>query len=150
MDRKLLMADLTQEEAFRPLVYDDKTGKDLRPGTVVQGNPTIAVGWNVSGLPCTPELGQIILGYWVDRIWSDVQREFPWSVHLPESVQRAMTDMAFNLRGAAQLATFTTFIGFLRVGKYAEAANDLPTTLWWKQVGGRGLKIQALILQGAE
>lgn len=149
MDKIALMAALTQEEAFRSLVYDDATGKALMPDDTLAGNPTVAVGWNVSGLPCTTELGQIILGYWVDKIWADVMVRIPWAIHLPDPCQRALTDMAFNMRGAAQLLTFNTFLGLLQKGDYAGAAADLETTLWWKQIKSRGPRIQALILQGA-
>lgn len=149
MDKAALMISLTAEEGFRSVVYDDATGKDLKPGALLHGNPTLAIGWNISGRPCTYELGQIILGYHVDETWADVQKVFPWAVTQPEPVQRALTDMAFNLRGAAQLRTFVTFISMIQSGRYEDAAKDLETTLWWEQVGTRGPRIQALIRQGA-
>jgi GH24 family phage-related lysozyme (muramidase) len=147
MNKAALMASLTAEEGFRSLVYDDATGKDLKPGMLVQGNPTVAVGWNVSGRPCTYELGQIILGYHADQTWADVKKVLPWVESQPDPVQRALCDMAFNMRGAAQLRTFGTFLALIQSGKYEEAAKDLETTLWWKQVGTRGPRVQALIRQ---
>lgn len=149
MNKIALMSDLTAEEDFRSLVYDDATGKTLEPGDTLQGNPTIAVGWNISGLPCTQELGQIILGYWVDRMWTAILAQIPWVANLPDPVQRALTDMTFNMRGVAQLLTFNTFLALLQKGEYGAAADDLGTTLWFKQVKSRGQRIQALVRQGA-
>lgn len=147
MNKTALMAALTEEESFRAYVYDDATGKDLKPGMALRGNPTLAVGWNVSGRPCTQELGQIILSYHVDQTWADLTTTIPWIKELPESVQQALCDMAFNMRGAKQLLTFTTFMGMLQQGRYEDAAQDLETTLWWKQVKSRGPRVQALIRQ---
>lgn len=148
MDKKAIMVSLTQEEAFRAYVYDDATGQDLKPGMVLRGNPTLAVGWNVAGRPCTSELAQMILSYHVDQTWNDLVATIPWVSTLPEPVQRALTDMAFNMRGAKQLLTFGIFMGLLQKGRYEDAAKDLETTLWWSQVKSRGPKVQALIRQG--
>lgn len=149
MDKTALMLSLTEEEEFRGLAYDDKTGKTIFPGTLVQGNVTVGVGWNISGRPCTYDLGQIILGYHVDQTWDDVKRTLPWVVDQPDPVQRALCDMAFNMRGAAQLKTFGTFLSLIQAGKYEEAAQDLESTLWWSQVKRRGPRVQSLIRQGA-
>lgn len=148
IDKIALLAALTQEESFRPFVYDDTTGKNLVRGMVIHGNPTLAVGWNIAARPCTYELGQIILSYFVDQTWDDVKRAIPWAASLPEPCQRAICDMAFNV-GVSDLLGFTVFLALLQQGKYDDAANDLATTLWFEQVKSRGPKIQALIRQGA-
>jgi lysozyme len=59
-----------------------------------------------------------------------------------------LTNMAFNL-GVHGLMGFNQFLSFVQAGNYSAAASDLETTAWWDQVGTRGPKIQALILQGA-
>lgn len=148
MNKTALMASLTAEESFRSLVYDDATGQDLKQGMVLRGNPTVAIGWNISGRPCTPQLAQMILGYHVDQTWNDLVVTIPWIISLPEPIQRALADMAFNMRGAKQLLTFGTFMSLLQQRRYEDAAQDLETTLWWSQVKSRGPKVQALIRQG--
>lgn len=147
MNRAALMLALTEEEGFRSLVYDDATGKALTAGMLLKGNPTVAVGWNIAGRPCTYDLGQIILRYHVDQTWDELAKKIPWVANLPEPAQEALSNMAFNMRGADQLLTFTTFLGFLQMGRYEEAAQDLETTAWWNQVKSRGPKIQAQIRQ---
>lgn len=148
MDKARLMAALTQEEGYRATLYDDRTGKPILPGDVLHGNPTLAIGWNVAARPCPPDLAQIILGYFVDQTWDQIQKDMPWASFLPECVQEALTDMSFNL-GEAGLEGFDGFLGYLKAGKYAAAANDLESTLWWKEVGTRGPSIAERIRQAA-
>ena len=47
-----------------------------------------------------------------------------------------MTDMDYNL-GDAGLASFSTFIGYINAGKWAEAADDGRGTAWCGQVKSR-------------
>lgn len=44
-----LRAELRGDEGEVLKVYDDATGKPIGPGSVVVGNPSIAVGRNLSG-----------------------------------------------------------------------------------------------------
>lgn len=149
MDVEALLADLTNQEGYQPLLYDDKTGKKITPGVTVIGNPTIAIGWNVSGRQCPPDLAKIICRYFIDQTWKELIQEMPWVATIPEPQQRAMTNMGFNM-GIPVLQTFTGFLSLMQLGNYTAAAKDLETTLWWRQVGTRGPKIQALITEGAQ
>jgi lysozyme len=148
MDKTALMSALTQEEGFKPFLYDDATGKSLTQGSIIKGWPTIACGWNVAARPCTEELGQIILGYFVDQTWAELSKAIPWVLTLPDPVQRALADMAYN-EGVNGLLKFNTFLAFIQKGEYDAAATDLGATLWFSQVKSRGPRIQALIRRGA-
>lgn len=149
MDADALLADLTNQEAYRALVYDDRTGKPLAPGVMLMGNPTVGIGWNVAGRPCSRELANIICRYQINEVWGELVKAMPWVAALPEPQQRAMTNLSFNM-GLRTLSTFTGFLSLMQTGHYAAAANDLGTTLWFKRVGTRGPKIQALITEGAQ
>lgn len=149
MDTALLLADLTNQEGYRPVLYDDKTGKKITAGSLVQGNPTIAIGWNVAGRPCPQELAQTICRYFIAQTWAELIKAAPWVANLPEPQQRAIANMAFNM-GVPVLMTFNTFLSLMQLGNFAQAAEDIATTLWYRQVGTRGPKIQALITQGAQ
>ena len=148
MDADSLLADLTDQEGFRAVLYDDKTGKKITPGVMVQGWPTVAIGWNVAGRPCPLDLAQTICRYFIAQTWAELVKAAPWVGNLPEPQARAVCNMAYNM-GVPVLLGFTQFLALMQLGDYDKAAADLETTLWWRQVGSRGAKIQALIQQGA-
>lgn len=148
MDRPQLLADLMQGEGFRPNLYDDASGAPLTKGSVIHGWPTIGYGWNVASRPCPQDLAQYILGYFADDTWNTLILAASWISSQPEPVQRALCEMAFN-EGVTGLLKFNTFLALVQQGNYAEAADDLETTLWAKQVGVRAARIQALIKHGA-
>ena len=148
MNPDLLLADLTDQESYRSVLYDDKTGKKITPGVMVQGNPTLAIGWNVAGRPCPLDLAQTICRYFIAQTWAELVKAAPWVANLPEPQARALCNMAYNM-GVPALLGFTQFLALMQLGDYDRAADDLSGTLWWRQVGTRGPKVQALIQQGA-
>ena len=144
MNVELLVSALVSEEGYRGLLYDDKTGKDLYKGCLIQGNPTIGLGWNVAGKELSLERARIITGWFVQDTWAELETALPWVTSLPEGVQIAICDMAYNL-GVPGLLKFTTFLTMMKAGNYSVAADDLKTTLWAKQVGKRASVIESLI-----
>lgn len=144
MDMGLLVTALKKEEGFKPYLYDDATGRPITKGSKVIGNPTIAFGWSVSTAPCPEDLGEYILEYFAKDAWDDLTKALPWVLTLPEPCQRALTDMTYNL-GIKSLTHFYTFLNYLQQKKFSEAADDLKTTLWAKQVGPRATRIEELI-----
>lgn len=149
MDAEKLLTNLTDEEGFRNALYDDATGKKIKAGDTLVGNPTIGIGWNVMGRGCPLDLAQTICRYHIAETWADVTHAFPWAAHMPEPCQRALCDMGFNM-GIATLSTFKEFLALMELGNYEDAAVDLEGTRWFKQVGSRGPKIQALIREGKQ
>lgn len=144
MDTDKLLSDLTGEEEFRSVLYDDVTGRPITQGTTLRGQPTIGIGWNVAGRPCTLELAQIICRYHISQTWAELTKAAPWIASLPEPQARGLTDMAFNM-GVPKLLGFGTFLSLMQLGHYGQASDDLAETLWAKQVGSRAQKIQVLI-----
>lgn len=45
---ELARALVRRHEDFKPIVYDDATGKPIRAGSLVIGNPTIGIGRNLA------------------------------------------------------------------------------------------------------
>lgn len=148
LDRAQLIADLTVDEKFVDHVYDDANGSRVVPGYVMKGQATLATGWCPNTNPCPQDLNDIITGYWADKFTADLFAAAPWIKDQPEPVQRALINMSFNL-GVHGLLEFSTFLHLVQTGRYGDAATDLSSTTWYRQVGQRGPRIQALIRQGA-
>lgn len=148
MGRDKLIADLESAEGFRPYVYDDATGVPITSGYTLKGNATLGIGWCPATNPLLHAQALVILGWHIDDKWETLQRAAPWVDSQSEPVQRALCNMAFNL-GVTGLLKFTTFISLIEQGKYNEAADDLDTTVWAKQVQKPRVDyIKGLIRQG--
>lgn len=65
---------------------------------------------------------------------------FPNWRQYPMVVQTVLVNLIFNL-GATKLREFNTTIDLIKTGKYKEAGENLKKTLWYKQVGVRGVEI---------
>lgn len=98
MDITLFAKLTTPAEADRIRVYDDATGKTIGPGTLVKGNPTIAIGRNVG--PSGPGLRQseIVSMLNNDEAYYESQaRTFLWYPKLDAIRQTVVCCMIFNM-----------------------------------------------------
>jgi lysozyme len=143
----MLIADLERDEGNKSLLYDDFNGAPLGKGSVIRGNPTIAIGWAVSLTPINDARARIICGWQADDKAHELFQALPWVQTLSEGRQRALLNMAFNI-GVHGEEQFITFLSLMKSGDYAAAADDLAQTLWAKQVGVRAARITALIRSG--
>lgn len=146
-DITLLVNDLKGEEGFRPFLYDDASGKPIVKGSVVQGHPTAGVGFALDVSPLTLAESLPILTSRAIAIDAKLQSDLPWMRGLSEPRQRALSDMAYNL-GDHGLEEFTQFLAFVQAGQFNQAADDLQSTPWYRQVGTRGVRIAATIRTG--
>lgn len=146
-NRDALIAQLKPEEGYRGFVYDDKTGLPIKPGTLVEGHPTVGYGLALDVDPLTEEEAAMLLGARADRAVAAVRQQLPWLSALSDARQRAIYDMAYNL-GVTGLLKFWTFLSFMRQGNFGAAAIDLEATPWYKQVGTRGVRIVGMIRTG--
>lgn len=147
-DRAKLIADLIVDEAMRFTVYDDANpGAKVGPGYRLIGHPTVGIGHALDLTPFTADQARTICGWDIDAKAPALYAAFPWMSSMSEPRQRALADMAFNM-GVVGLQGFHTFLGLMQAGKFSEAAADLETTAWHRQVGARALRVEALIRQG--
>ena len=145
IDLTRITSEICEEEGYKGLLYDDKTGKTLQKGDVIQGNPTIGNGWNVIAKAISKERSDIITSWFVQDAYDDLQKTLPWVLDHPLEVQEALVDLTYNL-GVEKLQTFNTFLGLVQAKKYKEAGEDLDKTLWAKQVGpNRSHDVEELI-----
>ncbi|MHB8388231.1 MAG: glycoside hydrolase family protein [Acidobacteriaceae bacterium] len=144
-DLTLLIANLLVEEGKKRRGYDDANDNILTKGYTIIGTPTVGVGHNLEVPLSQAAIKQILL----DDIAPAVAaaQSHGWFQALNTPRQLAIIDMIFNL-GDAGFDEFGTFIGLLKSGMYISAANDLTTTLWYKQVGQRAVRIASIISTG--
>lgn len=146
-NRDALIADLGRDEGLRSVPYDDKTGRPFQQGDRLLGNLTNGIGWNMRARPLSAEQARVICGWHVDADAAAIAQAFPWVAQLAEVRQRAIANLVFNI-GLDGLKKFATFLDLLRAGNYPGAADDLRSTLWYRQVGERAKRIEGLIRNG--
>ena len=134
LDFEPLLKELEQEEGYRDILYDDKTGKKLKSGDTILGNPTVGIGWNVSGKSLSLDRARIILSWFVLDAYQELVKALPWVTDHGSDVQLALVDLCFNM-GIDKLLTFKNTLSLIRQRKYKEAADALDKSLWAKQVG---------------
>ena len=132
IDRQRLKARLAQVEGDRPFVYDDATGKAIKPGYLCQGYPTIGIGRNLYGKGLSESERQ----YLCDNDITDVlqmAKQFAWFDGLDTVRQHVVLELIFNI-GLEKFKRFKNFIGYMSQSRWALAATELANTPWQRQV----------------
>lgn len=156
MNRTAIQRLLVTHEAWRNTAYDDATGKDIVPGIPLEGNPTVAVGFNLNrpdakqvfaqfdipfnsvlqGLePLTDAQVEQLLDFVTDEVIGIGRALLPNFDSLPDNIQAVVCDMA--MMGRHALAGFTGFLGALRAYNYPLAAAEAKNSHWCVQVKTR-------------
>ena len=145
-DLTFLVNDLKRDEGFKPL-YDDATGQPIIPGYTLVGHPTAGFGFALDVAPLTIAESLPVLTSRAASVDYSLQTALPWARTLSEPRQRALTNMAYNL-GVSGLLKFVTFLEYMKAYEFDKAADDLEGTLWFKQVGSRGVRLSDMIRKG--
>jgi lysozyme len=146
MDVARLKADLLRDEALRVVVYDDATGRPLKPGDGLQGHTSFGVGHN-GEKPLSLRAVQVILEDDIAEVTDALDRAVPWWRTLSESRQRALANMAFNL-GIVRLLGFRDMLAHLEAGEWERAAAAALDSRWAAQVGERARRIARIFEEG--
>lgn len=144
----LLESDLIRDEGLRLQVYDDATGKPIKPGDTLKGYPTIGVGRNLTGKGITKDEAMYLLRDDIPETEEALDAAFPWWRGLPEPVARGMANMCFAL-GLAGLSRFAIMLAALERHDFQTAATECLASKWAGQVGPRAERISNLFLEGA-
>ncbi len=150
--RAQLEQELRGDEGERLRVYDDATGKPIGPGSTVIGNPTIAVGRNLSGRGISGAESAYLLDNDCNQAETDLMGPCPWIGNLSPARQAVMYSLYFNV-GLGNpnhfMAAWPHFLGQMQAGQFEEAASNLETSQpWASQVGPRAKRLAALVRSG--
>ena len=135
-----------RHEGLRLRVYDDATGLDIRPGTVVRGRPTIGWGRNLLDPGIDEEEADTMLE-------TDLRRALlqaatfageAWA-RLDDRRRAVLIDMAFNLGG--RLRSFRRLRAAPSKSPAWMAAREMLDSRWARQVGRRAETL-AMIMRG--
>lgn len=161
-----LRSQLILEEDLRLVAYDDATGKPVPPDGTCRGKLTIGVGRNLEAnpfteaemaiighdgrsLPITHDQAIMLLDDDIKTVCGQLDYRLPWWAHLDEIRGRVLIDLCFNM-GIVALIGFQHFLTALRAGDYDTAADELKNSLWYNQVGSRGLRLVAMVRTGED
>lgn len=139
MDRISTLANIKEAEGFRAVVYDDATGRPLKPGDRLIGKATAGYGCNLHE-PLSENVCGIMLAERFDAACLDLDRNIPEWRHWPHSAGNAIAEMAYNL-GIPRLMRFENMLAACRAGDWRKAAAECVDSDWARQVKGRALRI---------
>lgn len=139
MDREQLVADLKLDEGLKLHAYQD-----------ILGYWTIGHGRLIDerkGGGITKAEAEILLYGDVERVQREVRQFIPWYPDQPETVQRALCNMAYQM-GLKGLLGFRKTLELIRQGHYYEAASEAMDSKWAKQTPNRAERVARLIRLG--
>jgi lysozyme len=138
VDRNRLTVQLMEHEGVRYLPYYDTVGK-----------LTIGVGRNLTDVGISKDEAQYLLATDINKVIVQLDELLPWWRDLDEVRQRVLADMAFNM-GIHGLLEFTTTLGMVKVGEYADAADQMLRSKWARQVGKRARRLSRMMETGLD
>lgn len=131
-----LVEDLKRDEGWRSYAYLD-----------TEGFLTIGYGFLIDekrGGELPRQIGETWLLIAATKRWNDLVTREPWLIQLPEDVQRALGNMAYQL-GVNGVLKFRKMIQALRVGDREEAADEALDSRWAEQTPNRAKRVAAMI-----
>ena len=134
MDLNIFTKELTLDE-----------GLELKPYQCTANKVTIGIGRNLTDVGISEEEAQYLLGNDIREIVSGLNRNFPWWKDMPETAQRGLANMAFNM-GMPRLMLFKNMIKCLEEGDFSSAAAEALDSVWASQVGDRSKRVAKLFL----
>ncbi len=153
---------LRKHEGKRFWVYDDETGKRLKPGEKAEGKRTIGVGFNLEKEGARKRIEDLGLNYRdvaegrLPLTNDDIEKLFEQDKktaeadarkymgeaydNLSSDAQEVLTNMAFNL-GYGGLSGFKNMREALLNQDYQRAAEEMIDSKWYNQTGNRSREL---------
>lgn len=133
-----------QHEAFRRFVYDDATGKPLKPGNTIEGHPTIGYGLCLDTRGIPQEDAELLTTRYIVELERSLRVERPVFGTLSMIRQAVIIDMAYNL-GVGGVLGFKRMWDAIERANYREAAEEMLDSAWALQVGERADRLAGMM-----
>lgn len=134
------MEKLKRDEGVRAQCYQD-----------TEGLWTIGVGRLID--PSHPSSGltddeiDYLLSNDIERVEKQLEKRFRWFKDLDDARQYVLLQMCFNL-GITRLSKFVRMLSHMERGDFESAAIEQERSKWFKQVGKRAERLQAVMRTG--
>ncbi len=131
-----VLETLRRDEGWSNYVYRDSLGYE-----------TIGYGFLVDerksgGIP--KEVGEFWLRYNVDGVINNLRRTIPQFATMPEDVQHALVNMAYQM-GTAGLLSFEKMLAAIKAKNYGLAAHEALNSRWAQQTPNRAKRVANMI-----
>lgn len=147
MNRDAMLSLLTEDEGNRLKVYDDATGKEIKPGSVVVGHPTIGRGRALDTNGITDAESKHLCLNDIAQIEREVDRALPWWKDLSEKRQLVVASMAYQM-GIAGLLKFRDTLDAMQREEWAKAGDGMLRSLWARQTPARAQRMAKMMVEG--
>ena len=131
-----LIRELKSDEGFMPHEYKDSLGYS-----------TIGYGRLIDkrkGGGITEDEADYLLSNDVAKSWDAVKKAIPWIIDQPETVQRALANMSFQM-GIQGLLGFKNSLEFIKSGQYDKAQSNLRASKWYTQTPKRAERVIQMV-----
>ena len=139
MDMGKLTEELVIDEGFVGHAYADSLGF-----------LTIGIGRLIDkkkGGKITREEADFLLSNDIKEKYIQLTTALPWVKDKSDSIQRALTNMTFQL-GITGLLNFKNTLQMIKEGRHAEAADNALQSLWASQTPNRAKRVTDMIRNG--
>lgn len=147
MDMNKTRLLLRLNEGVKKHAYDDADGMFSRAR---KGNLTIGVGRNIDLAGGGPGLRDSEIDFMLDNDIDEhvayVSRLVPTFTILSDVRQAVLVDMCHNM-GIDDLADFRRMLKYLALCDWDMVAIEMRDSLWWDQVGLRGVRLVEMMLK---
>lgn len=131
-----LREQLNRQEGRRQFVYPDS-----------KGIPTVGVGRNLRDVGLRQDEIDYLLANDMKEAEEYARKLFPNFDSLSDNRKAVVVNLVFNM-GLATFSQFHNTIRLINAGQYADAADALRDSLWYKQVGNRAVELTHLMEVG--
>lgn len=135
IDTKLMAAELEIDEDYIGRMYQCSAGAN-----------TIGIGFNLDTETMPLSVARDLLMHGILQRMEHLQT-FNWFHTLNDTRQRVILNMAFNL-GVSGMLKFKGMISAIGDGDYERAADEMVDSIWYGQVGGRSVRLVAMMREG--
>lgn len=123
-------------------------GYRAKPYYCSGGKLTIGYGRNIEELGISKAEAEFLLESDIKRCHQECLKSFWWYGQMDPMRQGVLVELCFNL-GVSKLKKFKKMLLSCELKNYALAADEMLSSLWARQVGGRAQKLAEIMRKGA-